>query len=90
MISYTETTFDRLVEIHSDGSAWFTGANAEKVYGGPVPVTTLKNGEQYEHFGNEFNWTGHGVGYDLMSGVGLDAWHFVRVSPLLISLSCRT
>jgi hypothetical protein len=61
-----EMTWDELVQIHSDGTAWFTGANAEAIYGGPVPVTTLQNGEQYAHLGNSVN---DADGRDLMNGV---------------------
>ena len=88
LISYTETTFDKFIEIHSDGTAWFTGANAEKFWGDliagvnrtpegamlPIEVTTLKNGEQYSHFGNTSE-PGHWVvGNDLMSGVGISVY----------------
>ena len=41
-LSGYETTWDRLVKVAADGTAAFTGANAEAVYGGPVPVTTMK------------------------------------------------
>jgi hypothetical protein len=61
-----EMTWDKFVQIHSDGSAWFTGPNAEAVYGGPVQVTTLQNGEQYAHLGNSL---GDADGQDLMNGV---------------------
>ena len=66
-ITWTNSIFDSLVETHSDGTAWFTGANAVAVYGGLVPVTTLANGEQYAHFGNDLT----GAGLDLMNGVAL-------------------
>src|SRR5262249_55804262 len=86
---YNETTFDKLVEIHSDGTAWFMGANAQKVYASmqslglgamlPVPVTILKeHGEQYEHFGNDMT---HG-GNDLMGGLGLNLDLLYGISAL--------
>ena len=43
---------DKIVQIHSDGSAWFVGPSAKAVYGGDVPVTALLNGQQYFHIGN--------------------------------------
>ena len=33
LISYTETTFDQFIELHGDGTAWFTGANAQQYWG---------------------------------------------------------
>ena len=86
LISYTETTFDKFIEIHSDGSAWFTGANAEQVYGGPVPVTTLKNGEQYEHFGNESVWNRYDAAHDVMSGVGIANGYRYDITDLDIAV----
>lgn len=64
----SETAWDRLVAIQADGSAVFTGAHAEAVYGGPVPVTTLQNGEQYYHLGNS---AADAASADLMGGTGL-------------------
>jgi hypothetical protein len=60
-----ETRWDQLIQIHSDGSAWFSGTNAESAYGGPVPITTLRNGEQYSHLGNGND----AASSDLMNGV---------------------
>jgi hypothetical protein len=47
-----ESTFDALITKTSSG-AYFTGANAEAAYGGPVPLTTDSTTENYYHFGNE-------------------------------------
>lgn len=52
VLSGAESQWDRLVQIHSDGSAWFTGTYARAIYGGDVPVTTLHNGEDYYHLSN--------------------------------------
>jgi FG-GAP-like repeat/FG-GAP repeat len=60
-----ETTWDRLVQINSDGSASFVGADATAAYGGVVPVTTLQNGEQYFHLGNGAD----AASSDLMNGI---------------------
>jgi hypothetical protein len=60
-----ESTWDRLVQINSDGSASFVGANATAAYDGAVPVTTLQNGEQYNHLGNGAD----AASSDLMNGV---------------------
>jgi hypothetical protein len=48
-----ETNFDELISKTASG-AYFVGAHAEAVYGGPVPITTNSpNGENYAHFGNQ-------------------------------------
>ncbi len=47
-----ESPFDALISKTSSG-AFFTGANAEAVYGGPVPLTTDSTTENYYHFGNQ-------------------------------------
>ena len=47
-----ESPFDALIEKTSSG-AFFTGANAEAVFGGPVPLTTNSSTENYYHFGNQ-------------------------------------
>lgn len=62
-----ESPWDKLVSVHSDGTAWFVGNYARETYGGDVPVTTLQNGEQYMHLGNAANQPI--VGQDLMNGV---------------------
>jgi hypothetical protein len=63
-----ETAFDHYSSITSSGADYFTGANAEAVYGGAIPITTLQNGEQYSHLGNNPNGP---LASDLMSGTGL-------------------
>jgi hypothetical protein len=78
-----EMTWDELTQIHSDGSAWFTGANAEAVYGGPVPVTTLQNGEQYAHLGNSVD---DADGQDLMNGVEFDYGTAYHISALDLAM----
>jgi hypothetical protein len=63
-----ETEFDHYSTMTSSGADYFTGPAAEAVYGGPVPITTLHNGEQYSHLGN--NPSGP-LANDLMSGIGV-------------------
>ena len=46
--------------------ASFIGYYAEAIYGGPVSVTTLQNGQQYNHLGNDVSERN---GQDLMNGV---------------------
>lgn len=70
-INYTETVWDKLVTFKADGTAFFAGVNAFLADGNFFPaVTTLKNGEQYFHFGNDLRDVRNGGG-DLMTGVGL-------------------
>jgi autotransporter passenger strand-loop-strand repeat protein len=48
-----ESTFDSDIQITSGGAAYFTGANAEAVFGGPIPLTYSSSaGQNYYHFGN--------------------------------------
>lgn len=61
-----EGPFDKLTTLSPDGSVSFNGSNAIAVNGGPVAVTTLKNGEQYSHFANN---AADQNGQDLMNGV---------------------
>ncbi|MCF4130157.1 DUF4214 domain-containing protein [Methylobacterium sp. SyP6R] len=79
----TETTWDRLVALQPDGTAYFTGANAQAVYGGPVPVTTIKNGEQYYHLANSAS---DPLSKDLMGGTGLAAGESRSISPLDLAI----
>ncbi|MGY3494967.1 hypothetical protein [Bradyrhizobium sp. USDA 4502] len=60
-----ETSWDRLVMV-SGSSASFTGYYAEAIYGGAVSVTTVQNGEQYYHLGNDAS---ERDGQDLMNGI---------------------
>lgn len=70
-INYNETVWDKLVNINADGSATFLGVNAFQANGNFfAAVTTLNNGEQYQHFGNDLR-DYHNQGSDLMTGIGL-------------------
>lgn len=53
--------------VETAGWLFFTGAAASAIYGTAVPVTTLKNGEQYEHIGNART---EPASNDLMTGLG--------------------
>ncbi|MGY4628274.1 hypothetical protein [Bradyrhizobium sp. USDA 4486] len=49
-----ESTFDTFLSKTASGQVYFTGANAEAAYGGPVPITSNSTaGENYYHFGNQ-------------------------------------
>lgn len=74
-----ETMFDHFVQQNPDGTADFVGPNAEAAYGGPVPLTTLDNGEEYYHFANS---TAQPASQDLMSGLGVPLGTSVQISPL--------
>jgi hypothetical protein len=74
-----ETAFDHYSSITSSGADYFTGPNAEAIYGGPIPLTTLNNGEQYSHLGNNPNGP---LANDLMSGTGLYNGVIHQVSSL--------
>ena len=74
-----ETEFDHYSSITSTGADDFIGPNAEAVYGAAVPVTTIKNGEQYSHLGNSLNGP---LGSDLMSGTGIQNGVTHQVSAL--------
>lgn len=63
-----ETEFDHYSSFSSTGADYFTGPQAEAVYGGPVPLTTIQNGEQYSHLGNDPNGP---LAQDLMAGTGI-------------------
>ena len=78
-----ESVWDQLVKINGDGSASFTGADAEQVYGGPVPVTTLKNGEQYFHLGNT---AADADASDLMNGIAYFEGHHYAISTLDVAI----
>ncbi len=62
-----ESPYDQYVRIGPDGSAYFTGPDAEAVNGGPVALTTVPNGEQYYHLANSHSDPN---GTDLMNGIG--------------------
>ena len=59
-----ETTYDQYVS-HASGDIFFTGPNAEAVYGGPVPLTS----GNYRHVGNRAPRPGEDLLPDLMNGV---------------------
>ena len=46
-----KSRFDSLVQINPDGTEYFTGAAAERVYGGAVPLTTQVPGSDNYHLG---------------------------------------
>lgn len=73
-----ESPFDELVT--NDGTnAWFVGADAEKVYGGPVPITY----GDYAHFGNEPPRPGSDlIARELMNGVVFYYQQRYYISPL--------
>ncbi|MCJ2074452.1 DUF4214 domain-containing protein [Methylobacterium sp. E-016] len=73
------STWDGLVTLQSDGTAAFTGSHAVAVYGGPVPVTTLQNGEQFYHLGNSAADT---ASSDLLGGTGVSAGQTRMISGL--------
>ncbi|MGE7413232.1 DUF4214 domain-containing protein [Methylobacterium tarhaniae] len=79
----TETTWDRLVALQPDGTAYFTGASATAIHGGPVPVTTIKNGEQYYHLANSAS---DPLSKDLLGGTGLMAGESRSISPLDLAI----
>ncbi len=62
-----ETAWDHDLAL-AGGVEAFTGANAERVDGGPVAVTTLRNGEGYAHLANTASDPNAN---DLMTGLGL-------------------
>lgn len=78
-----ETLWDRLVFVQPDGGAVFTGAHAQAVYGGPVPVTTIHNGEEYYHLGNS---AAEAASADLMGGTGLPPGQARTVSALDLAI----
>lgn len=75
--------WDRLVTVRADGSAVFTGAYARAIYGGDVPVTTLRNDEQYFHLGNS---SGDPASRDLMTGTGLPSGTRYLISDLDLAI----
>ena len=75
-----ESPFDALITL-IDGKPYFTGAHAEAVYGGPVPLT----GGNVMHLGNNDPGPGSDLISDLMNGV---VFHFDRysISPLDVAI----
>ncbi|MBV9734486.1 MAG: Hint domain-containing protein [Acidisphaera sp.] len=78
-----ETPFDLYIDKEADGSAYFTGPDAEAVYRGPVPLTTLPNGEGYAHLGNQ---PGDPLAQDLMNGVDFQAGTTYAISSLDVAI----
>jgi hypothetical protein len=78
-----ETKFDHYSSITASGADLFTGPAAEAVYGGSVPITTLQNGEQYSHLGNDPNGS---LASDLMSGIGLQSGVTHQISTLDLAI----
>jgi hypothetical protein len=84
-----ESNFDTFIQM-SGSSAYFTGSNAEKVFGGPVTLTTSSTyGENYYHFGNtisDINRTPETVQdpltLDLMNGIVLFYDYQYQISTL--------
>ncbi|RAI54678.1 hypothetical protein [Roseicella frigidaeris] len=62
---------------------FFGGATARAVHGGPVAVTTLRNGEQYSHIGNSLN---EEIGWDLMNGVATVTGRRYPISDLDLAM----
>jgi len=74
------STYDQYVQF--DGNLYFTGPQAEAVFGGPVPLT-LGN---YAHFGNPSPLPGSELIPDLMNGVVFFEGTRYSPSPLDIAL----
>jgi hypothetical protein len=83
LTSSFEWVWDKFLQIDPNGSAWFTGPNAEAVYGGRVPVTTVNNGEQYSHLANSVS---DGDGQDLMNGIEIDQGRAYHISSLDLAI----
>ncbi len=78
-----ETEFDHYSSITSTGADYFVGQIAEAVYGAAVSLTTIHNGEQYSHLGNDLNGP---LASDLMSGTGIKNGVTHQVSALDLSI----
>ncbi|MBV9784125.1 MAG: Hint domain-containing protein [Acidisphaera sp.] len=78
-----ETLWDHYLEEEPNGSAFFVGPDAEAAYGGPVPITTLPNGEGYAHVGNSANGP---LGQDLMNGVGFAPGRTYDISAVDVAM----
>ncbi|MCJ2107535.1 hypothetical protein MKK70_19535 [Methylobacterium sp. E-041] len=78
-----ETPWDRLITLNIDGSATFNGAYASAIYGNLVPITTLQNGEQYNHLGND---VAESAGHDLMNGVAFYYGQRYSISDLDLAI----
>ena len=78
-----ETLYDHYVQQNPDGTAFFTGPTAELVYGGPVPLTTVKASERLYHLGNT---PSDPASQDLMGGLGLPPGQAIPISPLDLAI----
>lgn len=76
-----ESSYDRLVA-GGTGGLYFTGADAEALYGGPVPLTS----GSYQHLGNEAPLPGSDLLGDLMNGVSFYRGTRYWISPLDIAM----
>lgn len=78
-----ESIWDKLTTIASDGTAYFTGATAEAIYGSAVPETSIKNGEQYAHVSNSAS---DRVANDLMTGLFFHSGQKYAISDLDLAI----
>jgi hypothetical protein len=73
----TESSYDAYTAFGAGGDAatlYFTGAHAEAVYGGPVPLTSVGpsdplTSQNFYHVGNPVGHPGSGLTPDLMNGM---------------------
>jgi hypothetical protein len=77
------TDFDTLIQRNTDGTAYFTGAAAEAVAGGPVQLTTNSTTENYYHLANSVNGPD---GQDLMNGQAFDYGKSYQISSLDLAM----
>ena len=82
-IGVSEELFDTFIRHNGNGTADFIGPNAMAVYGGPVPLTTLNNGEGYAHIANSSN---EPAGQDLMNGVAIMRGQQYNISNLDLAI----
>jgi RTX calcium-binding nonapeptide repeat (4 copies)/FG-GAP-like repeat len=75
-----ESQFDSYITV-VNGKPYFTGGNAEAVYGGPVPLTV----GNVMHVGNA-SGAGSSLIDDLMNGVGFQAGKRYAVSPIDVAI----
>lgn len=76
------STFDTHV-VEDSGYLYFTGDLAQRVYGGPVPLTR----GNYVHVGNHFGEPGEELVFDLMNGVRFDRGHRYDISALSLAIA---
>jgi hypothetical protein len=84
-----ESVFDSLTSFGAGGNPsvlYFTGPDAEALYGGPVPLTSLgaadKTGENFYHLGNPAGRPGSNLLNDVMNGIA-----FANVPPSNMDLA---